>query len=150
MHGKVASAVAVALMAATVGCGGSGDDPLTKAQLVKQAGAICEHRNGQNVALYKAAVKSAKKEHLSTRAMALKVVPEASANQRQAIKELEDLKPPEALEDRFSQWRVALRASNAMGIGPLIENEVDHAKRRALELRLERLVHAVGLPPSCL
>lgn len=90
MHRKVAGAVAVALALGVASCGG--DEPLTKAELVKQVNIVCKGK--------------------PQRGGSAKRGPNAFYDQilagQKAISEgLEDIKPPEELEDEFAALKEA-------------------------------------------
>jgi hypothetical protein len=89
---KPAAATLAAITVAMVGCGGS-EKPLTHAELVSKANAICE------TVTAKFATKSASSERDVAR-----IAPELAASEQKALSELSKLVPPTDLESDWKQF----------------------------------------------
>jgi hypothetical protein len=93
MHRTVAGALVVVLALVLASCGGSGD-ALSKAEFVKQANAACatarkdaEKTSGKGIAAF---------------------ADKIEAYQREKLKRVEALKPPDELKTRFAAYKNAL------------------------------------------
>jgi predicted small lipoprotein YifL len=99
MEGKVIRALMVAMLAlGLASCGGSG--PLSRADLVKQANAICKQRTADVAAMRK---------RVHTRDFATFVAAVLPVVDKDTSK-LEALKPPQELKSAYTTWTAGVRA----------------------------------------
>lgn len=109
MHRKVAGAVVVALALGVASCGG-GDEPLTKAELVKQVNVVCKGKPQK--------ARSGKRGPNSFFEQIL-------AQQKEIDEGLDALTPPAELEDEFAALKEAQEGRRALlekAIAALKEN----------------------------
>lgn len=106
MHWKGAAAVGAALVLSAGGCGGS--KPLSKAEFVKQADAVCVRSRAQEITMLKTAVAQKKAQHLSETQARAEFIPRIVAIEQRELSQLESLKPPGELQAAFAQWKRAL------------------------------------------
>lgn len=135
--GVVALGAALALVAG--GCGGA--KPLSRAEFVKRADAVCLREYKAQVAVLKASLASG-----AHRLAAGVAGARLEALVRREVEALEALRPPGELQATFARWRGMLRA----GIGQHLPRAADmtaaqHARLMATATRREALKRSLGL-----
>jgi GTP1/Obg family GTP-binding protein len=135
MHRKVAGALVVALALALAGCGGS--STLSKADFAKQASAACT---------------TARKDSEKTKAKGIAAfVDKIEAYQRNKLKGIEALKPPDELKTAYAEYKDALtqRADLINRLGTIVKarhrvSKQDEKTVAALQVKEEKAATELG------
>jgi len=145
MHWKSAhAALGVALLFAAIGCGES--KPLTRAEFVKRANAICVKTHAQEGLLVKAVSAQVRAQHLSEGQARARVVPRWKALESQRLQQLEALKPLDELKATFSKWKQDILTEIQHFAEPeQTLSSAEHARLMAVAEQREKLKRALGL-----
>lgn len=132
MHRKAAIALVVALALGAASCGSS-DEPLTRAELVRQADATCQRITTEGRKIFAEAARNGRRiEDPDVRAQLTDLL-------NSVVSGLEDLQPPDELKSDFDQY-VSLQASRTRAFATGRDSGGADTNHRA-----ERLAATLGL-----
>lgn len=145
MHWKSArTTLGVALLLAAGGCGES--KPLTTAELVKQANAICAKTHAQEASLLQVVSAQVRAQHLSQAQARARVVPRWTALERERLHQLEGLKPLDEMKASYTKWKQdILTEITHFGESEESSSSAAHARLVAVAEQRERLKRELGL-----
>jgi len=139
MQWKRVVALGATLGLVASGCGGS--KPLSRAEFVKRANAVCLREYKAQVAVLKASLATG-----AHRLAAGVAGARLEALQRRELQALEALRPPDELQATFARWRGMWRAGLGQHVPPVADmTAAQHAQLRATAMRREALKHSLGL-----
>jgi len=143
MHGKWAGGLLVVMALVAGGCGES--KPLTKAEFVQRANAVCARSHAQQFAELKAAVAQKEAQHLSEAQARAKLIPQITRVKQSQLKQLESLKPPTELQSTYVQWKAAIGTEITEEARSAPLTPAQHAQLLAFSAQRERLKSKLGV-----
>jgi hypothetical protein len=146
MHRTCAAGLAATIALAGIGCGAS-SKPLTRAELVARADAVCTRLQHQGQALSRSATATFIHDRSSKARLIRELYPKIEADRKRALSDLSALDPPDASKAAFTGFMAAMRTGAAMlpsAADAAAGRDPHQAQRHVVQQRESRLAADLG------